>query len=234
MTELFDLHESIFDTEGKYSFILRLGIDPLFASIVTFAVYMKRYGRNEYLFLTSCSTSSHLRCAFRWDKSLLSWVLLWGYLLYLGFYAIEPNPSAFMTWPICSSLLELVSTTQLPTIKLVSVNCLSSTASSCWIAWYVGEAFTTPPVFQHEHCVWQSRQLKCFEGILHRRSWASVLASRFSATVSTTLTYFVKRLRSPSFTRISMTLLLLLLSQLAPGWNRYSTVDEYQCSNKDH
>ena len=31
-------------------FILRLGIDLLFASIVTFAVYMRRYGRNEYLF----------------------------------------------------------------------------------------------------------------------------------------------------------------------------------------
>lgn len=50
MTELFDLHESIFDTEGSIRFILRLGIDLFFASIVTFAVYMKRYGRNEYLF----------------------------------------------------------------------------------------------------------------------------------------------------------------------------------------
>ena len=50
MTELFDLHESIFDTEGSIRFILRLGIDLLFASIVTFTVYMKRYGRNEYLF----------------------------------------------------------------------------------------------------------------------------------------------------------------------------------------
>ena len=50
MTELFDLHESIFDAQGSIRFILRLGIDLLFASIVTFAVYMKRYGRNEYLF----------------------------------------------------------------------------------------------------------------------------------------------------------------------------------------
>ena len=50
MTELFDLHASIFDTEGSIRFILRLGIDLFFASIVTFAVYMRRYGRNEYLF----------------------------------------------------------------------------------------------------------------------------------------------------------------------------------------
>ena len=50
MTELFDLHESIFDAQGSIRFILRLGIDLLFTSIVTFAVYMKRYGRNEYLF----------------------------------------------------------------------------------------------------------------------------------------------------------------------------------------
>ena len=50
MTELFDLHASIVDTEGSIRFILRLGIDLVFASIVTFAVYMRRYGRNEYLF----------------------------------------------------------------------------------------------------------------------------------------------------------------------------------------
>ena len=50
MTELFDLHESILDTDGSIRFILRLGLDLIFACIVTFAVYMKRYGRNEYIF----------------------------------------------------------------------------------------------------------------------------------------------------------------------------------------
>ena len=50
MTELFDLHESMIDSTGTLRFVLRLGIDLFFASIVTFAVYMKRYGRNEYLF----------------------------------------------------------------------------------------------------------------------------------------------------------------------------------------
>lgn len=50
MTELFDLHESILDTTGSIRFLLRLSIDLVFASIVTFAVYMRRYGRNEYLF----------------------------------------------------------------------------------------------------------------------------------------------------------------------------------------
>ena len=50
MTEILDLHESIIDTDGSLRFILRLSLDLFFASIVTFAVYMKRYGRNEYLF----------------------------------------------------------------------------------------------------------------------------------------------------------------------------------------
>ena len=50
MTELFDLHESILDMNGSIQFALRLCLDLFFASIVTFAVYMKRYGRNEYLF----------------------------------------------------------------------------------------------------------------------------------------------------------------------------------------
>ncbi len=50
MTELFDLHESILDLNGSIQFTLRLCLNLFFASIVTFAVYMKRYGRNEYLF----------------------------------------------------------------------------------------------------------------------------------------------------------------------------------------
>ena len=50
MTELFDLHASIIDAEGSIQFMLRLSLDLIFACIVTFAVYMKRYGRNEYIF----------------------------------------------------------------------------------------------------------------------------------------------------------------------------------------
>ena len=50
MTELFDLHASIIDAEGSIQFMLRLSLDLVFACIVTFAVYMKRYGRNEYIF----------------------------------------------------------------------------------------------------------------------------------------------------------------------------------------
>ena len=50
MTELFDLHASIIDAEGSIQFMLRLILDLVFACIVTFAVYMKRYGRNEYIF----------------------------------------------------------------------------------------------------------------------------------------------------------------------------------------
>lgn len=50
MTELFDLHDSLLNTEGVLQFSLRLLINTIFASIVTFGVYMQRYGKNEYIF----------------------------------------------------------------------------------------------------------------------------------------------------------------------------------------
>ena len=50
MTELFELHQDIFNVTGGIRLALRLAIDLLFVGLVTFGVYMRKYGRNEYIF----------------------------------------------------------------------------------------------------------------------------------------------------------------------------------------
>ena len=50
MTELFELHQDIFNINGGIRLGLRLAINLLFVGLVTFGVYMRKYGRNEYIF----------------------------------------------------------------------------------------------------------------------------------------------------------------------------------------
>jgi hypothetical protein len=50
MTQLFDLSNDIFNTQGCLVLVLRLAINLFFVGIITIAVYMRKYGRNEYIF----------------------------------------------------------------------------------------------------------------------------------------------------------------------------------------
>ena len=106
MTELFDLHESILDTSGTLRFILRLGIDLIFASIVTFAVYMKRYGRNEYIFTYMMFNVITFTLCFSLRQVPIELGFALGLFAVFGILRYRTEPIRIMTSPICSSLLE--------------------------------------------------------------------------------------------------------------------------------
>jgi hypothetical protein len=50
MTELFDLHADVFNLSGCLKLAFRLLIDLFFTSLVVFGVYVRKHGKNEYLF----------------------------------------------------------------------------------------------------------------------------------------------------------------------------------------
>lgn len=50
MTELLGLHPDILNAQGLIQLLLRLGIDLVFMGIVILGCYMRKYGRNEYIF----------------------------------------------------------------------------------------------------------------------------------------------------------------------------------------
>jgi len=50
MAEFFDLQTQFFDPQSAIRLGLRLGIDLLFMAVVVFGVYVRRHGKNEYLF----------------------------------------------------------------------------------------------------------------------------------------------------------------------------------------
>ena len=50
MAEFFDLQTQFFDAQSAIRLGLRLGIDLLFMAVVVFGVYVRRHGKNEYLF----------------------------------------------------------------------------------------------------------------------------------------------------------------------------------------
>jgi len=50
MTELFDLHTNVFNPQACLKLAFRLMIDLLFTSLIVFGVYVRKHGKNEYLF----------------------------------------------------------------------------------------------------------------------------------------------------------------------------------------
>lgn len=50
MTELFGLHPNFFNADSSIILLLRLSLNLLFTFIVVFLIYVRRYGKNEYVF----------------------------------------------------------------------------------------------------------------------------------------------------------------------------------------
>lgn len=50
MTELFGLDEIFFNAESSILLLLRLSLNLFFTFIVVFLIYVRRYGKNEYVF----------------------------------------------------------------------------------------------------------------------------------------------------------------------------------------
>ena len=50
MTELLGLHPDLVNMQGIIELLLRLGIDLFFIGIIILGCYMKKYGKNEYIF----------------------------------------------------------------------------------------------------------------------------------------------------------------------------------------
>ena len=50
MTDFLGLHPDLINTQGIIELVLRLGIDLLFTGIIILGCYMKKYGKNEYIF----------------------------------------------------------------------------------------------------------------------------------------------------------------------------------------
>lgn len=50
MTDFLGLHPELINTQGIIELVLRLGIDLLFTGIIILGCYMKKYGKNEYIF----------------------------------------------------------------------------------------------------------------------------------------------------------------------------------------
>ena len=50
MTELFGLHPNFFNADSSIILLLRLFLNLLFTFIVVFLIYVRRYGKNEYVF----------------------------------------------------------------------------------------------------------------------------------------------------------------------------------------
>ena len=50
MIELLGLHSDLLNTQGSIELLLRLGIDLFFTGIIILGCYMKKYGKNEYIF----------------------------------------------------------------------------------------------------------------------------------------------------------------------------------------
>ena len=50
MTELFGLHSNFFNADSSIILLLRLSLNLLFTFIVVFLIYVRRYGKNEYVF----------------------------------------------------------------------------------------------------------------------------------------------------------------------------------------
>lgn len=50
MTDFLGLHPELINTQGIIELVLRLGIDLFFTGIIILGCYMKKYGKNEYIF----------------------------------------------------------------------------------------------------------------------------------------------------------------------------------------
>ena len=50
MIELLGLHSDLVNIQGSIELLLRLGIDLFFTGIIILGCYMKKYGKNEYIF----------------------------------------------------------------------------------------------------------------------------------------------------------------------------------------